>query len=207
MSSEEGIDAKTRDYLEGSDELLGLLSATGKNDKSPIMKLREDKSKRAFFFFAREFLPCVVKRLYFRVNKLESLLSEYVTVSDEAFTLFLLENNVARWEAMFERGTTKSDDSMPSQKYQAVNGGEEKNAGKDGYGLQAVLRYNEYYRYITQARSKMDANTLETELLQKMEDLHDEGKGKKKNKNKRKRDGELNLMDETGKPIEVLCDL
>ena len=65
MSSEEGIDAKTCDYLEGSCELMRLLSATGKMDKSPIMKLREDKNKRAFFFFAQEFLPFVVECLYF----------------------------------------------------------------------------------------------------------------------------------------------
>ena len=208
LAKQEGTDDKMKTYLEGSHQLMKLVSDAGTKKVSPIISLREDKNKMAFFFFAREFLPFVVKRLYFRQNKLENLLSDFVTVSDEAFTLFLLENNVARWEVMFENGTTKSDESMPTQKYQATGGADDNKNGKDGYGVQAALRYNEYYKYVSEARSKTDTNSLETELLRNMEDLeNDDGGKKRKTRNKRKRDGELNYVDDAGKPIKVLCDL
>mmetsp|Transcript_1102 Transcript_1102/g.1979 ORF Transcript_1102/g.1979 Transcript_1102/m.1979 type:complete len:92 (+) Transcript_1102:1401-1676(+) len=67
---------------------------------------------------------------------------------------------------MFENGTTKSDDRMPTQKYQAAGGPNEKN-GKDAYCSQAALRYNAYYKYVSEARGKLDRNALETELLKK----------------------------------------
>jgi hypothetical protein len=207
LSSQDQLDDKTRAYLEGAQDLINIVTDAGRANNSLIISLREEQHKKAFFFFAREFLPCVVKRLFFRQNKLENLLSEFVTVSDEAFTLFLLENNVARWDAMFQSGTTKSNDSMPQQKYQAVNSGDEKN-GKDGYGLQAILRFNEYYRSVTKGRSGMDTTVLERELLKNMEKLENgDGKINKKKRNKRKRDAELNIVDEDGKPLEVLCDL
>jgi hypothetical protein len=199
-------DAKTTAYLEGCNDLMKILSSAGSDKKSPIIKLRQsDDSKMAFFFFAREFLPCIVKRLFFRQKKLVNLLSDFVTVYDEAFTLFLLENNVARWNVMFLEGTKKSDNRMPPQKFQSLVTTGEK-VGKDGYGLQAIIRYNEYYDSIEAARKNLDTESVEDELKKMMEALEDEGKCKTK-KSKRKRDGELNYVDENGLHVKVRCDL
>lgn len=188
---------------EGCKELLNLLSHSEREDSS-LITIREEENKLAFFYFAQEFLPCVVKRLVFRQNKFEYLLSEFVTVSDEAFALLVLENNVARWNAMFSAGAKKSDDSMPPQKFQSAT--TEERSGKDGYGLRAVLRYNEYYDYIVSTRRDVQAVPVEQELMERFEEL-DETKRNHSRLHKRKRDGELNYVDEQGESVRVRCDL
>jgi hypothetical protein len=77
---DEDIDDDMQKYLEGSKDLMRILTVAGSNKNSSIITLREDRNKKAFFFFTREFLPCVVKQIFFRQNKLENLLSEYVMV-------------------------------------------------------------------------------------------------------------------------------
>lgn len=215
LALESASDEKNSAYLEGCEQLLSLLSKAGDDHNCSVISLRNDNTKLAFFFFAREFLPCVVKRLVFRQKKLQHQLSEFVTVSDEAFTLLLLENNVARWNAMFAEGTNKSHDQMPPQKFQSavVTRNDDKNIarknnkiGKDGYGLQAVCRYNEYYQEIEQARNNIDTESLEKELMARIEDLDDGGSSRNR-KLKRKRDGELNYVDENGAPVRARCEL
>ena len=119
----EGEEHSNDAYFSGCKELMALLEHAGNDADCDIIALREsdDNIKEAFFFFAREFIPHIVKQLVFRQFKLVNLLSEFVTISDEAFTLLLLENNVARWNAMFTAGKNKTDETIPSQKFQAVN--------------------------------------------------------------------------------------
>jgi hypothetical protein len=190
---------------------MAMLEHVGTNADCEIIALRESGDecvKEAFFFFAREFLPCIVKRLVFRQFKLVSLLSDFVTISDEAFTLLLLENNVARWNAMFAAGKNKADDTMPSQKFQTVNEAEhnpksqQTSCGvKDGYGLKAASRYMEYFDYVEDARKDFQRDSLEMELLKRMEEV-DSGKGRGR-KMKRKRDGELSYFREDGTPMRI----
>jgi len=58
---DEDIDDDMQKYLEGSKDLMRILTVAGSNKNSSIITLREDRNKKAFFFFAREILPCVVK--------------------------------------------------------------------------------------------------------------------------------------------------
>jgi len=185
---------------------MSILSGAG-TIGSPLISLRDTNSKMAFFFFAREFLPCIVKRLYFRQNKYECQLSDFVTVSDEAFTLLVLENNVTRWNAMFSVGINKGDKNTPPQKFQNVGGGivDSTCGGKDGYSTQAIRRYNEYYISVEMARKEQTAYAIEYELMERMKDL-DRGKKHSGRTSKRKRDGELNTEEENGAPIMVRFD-
>jgi hypothetical protein len=52
----------------------------------------------AFFNFCMYFLPVVTGRLNFRNDRVQLAISEIATVSDEAFTLLLLENNWNKWK-------------------------------------------------------------------------------------------------------------
>lgn len=91
-----------------------------------------------------------MKRLVFRHFRLVNLLLEFVTISDEAFTLLLLENNVSRWNAMFLEGKeNKADYKTLPQKFHSLasenTGGHgrsqqnDANIGtKDGYSLRAI---------------------------------------------------------------------
>ena len=138
-NSDENEDPKLKLYLEGAGELMMILSKASEAC-SPLISLRndDDSKKMAFFFFAREFLPCVVERLYFRQNRFELQLSNFVSVSDETFTLLVLENNVARWNAIFSEGTNRASDNMPPQKYQSYLDDGDNGGGKDGYSTQAT---------------------------------------------------------------------
>ena len=181
-----------------------------------MISLRDDPSKKeAFFFFAREFIPCVVKRLYFRQNKYVDLLSEFVTVSDEAFTLLLLENNIVRWDAMYSAGITKSTEHMPPQKFHSAeekagatktNTDKSSAVGKDGYSVEAAIRYNEYYDSVEVQRRQSNTESVEEELKERMKDL-DGNKTKGDNKKKRKRNGELNYVDDKGSFVAVRYEL
>lgn len=205
LASGDTSDEKEQQYLEGAKELMDILSAAADAGKPMISLRNDDEKKLAFFFFAREFLPCIVKRLHFRQNKFDCQLSEFVTVSDEAFTLLVLENNVARWNAMFSEGTNKASNDMPPQKYQIVKDDNASGGGKDGYSTQATRRYNEYFDLIEEKRRESKTSALEYELMKRMKKLH-EGKKYSNKKTKRKRDGELNHQDDTGAPLKVRFD-
>jgi len=205
LASEETGDETEQQYLEGAEELMVILSNAG-DAGSPLISLRnDDETKMAFFFFARVFLPCIVKRLHFRQNKLECQLSEFVTVSDEAFTLLVLENNVARWNAMFSEGTNKASHNMPPQKYQIVKDDNTSGGGKDGYSTQATRRYNDYFDLVEMKRRESKTLALEYEMMKRMKKMN-EGKIYSNKKTKRKRDGELNHQDDTGAPLIVRFD-
>jgi hypothetical protein len=132
-------------------------------------------------------------------------LSDFVSVSDEAFTLLVLENNVARWNAMFSDGTNRASDNMPPQKYQSYLDDGNNGGGKDGYSTQATRRYNEYFDKVQEQRNEPTTLPLEFELMKRMEALND-GKKYSSKKSKRKRDGELNHVDEDGSPLVVRFD-
>lgn len=72
--------------------------------------------------------------------------------------------------------------------------------------MQAVVRYNEYYNDIEKARGNIDRDSLEKELMDRMEVLGDDGKISCK-RHKRQRDGELNIVDECGTPVRARCEL
>ena len=148
-------------------------------------------------------------------------MSEFVTISDEAFALFTLENNAARWNAMFNKNMTKSDDTTPLLKFHNNAKDHEKEdsftsnstkrnkstGGKDGYGLRAAERYNEYYRYVRDSRHDETQTILLEQALIKVMDRLDGNNKKGLSGNKRLRNGELNYVDEQGKSLTVLCDL
>jgi len=205
LASGDTGDNKLQLYLEGAKELMEIVSGAGSAGSSLISLRNDDGKKMAFFFFAREFLPCIVKRLHFRQNKLECQLSEFVTISDEAFTLLVLENNVARWNAMFSEGTNKASNKMPPQKYQIVKDDNASGGGKDGYSTQATRRYNEYFDMVEAMRRDSKTLALEYELMKRMKNLEKGNKFSSK-KTKRQRDGELNHHDDTGAPLMVRFD-
>jgi hypothetical protein len=96
---------------------------------------------------------------------------------------------------------------MPPQKFQSTDdNGEDKGALKDGYGVQAAVRYNQYYNSVETSRRQINTEDLEEELRRRMKEL-DGKKTKGDYKRKRKRNGELNLVDDSGSYIAVRYEL
>jgi len=67
-------------------------------------------------------------------------------------SLFLSENNVARWNAMFAEGRNRASEHMPPQKYHSFTDDNKLGGGKDGYSIKATHRYNEYFDMVEEAR-------------------------------------------------------
>ena len=60
----------------------------------------------------------------------------------------------------------------------------------------------EYFDYVKKARMKVDRDSLEMELLKRMEELDADGKNRGA-KGKRKCDGQLHYFKEDGEPMQI----
>lgn len=189
---------------EGCRELMDVLADRQREDASGLIRLRgENGRKLAFFYFARKFLPCVTKKFVFLQNKLDSHLSEFVTVADEAFALLILDGNVAQWNSMYNDMTSSAttttaaastQSSFPSttqtdHQHQSADGGK-KHSGQrilTVYGYRAVNRYNEYYDSIERARRNMTVTFhMEQELMDKMQALENDKMSRKRARSRKK---------------------
>lgn len=170
------IDASRHD---GCQELMDILANRQEGNPPDIIRLRGvNGNKLAFFYFAREFLPCITKEDVFIQNKFEFPLSDFVTVADEAFALLILESNVAKWNSMYNDIVSSADQKVPSTTTQ-TDQDQSTNCcyGEDliscmqiqYYGYKALPRYNEYYDSIERARRDITRTfVMEQELLDKM---------------------------------------
>ena len=59
------------------------------------------------------FMPCIIARKQWNQAAAVRSLSEFVTPSDEAFMLVNLENQMARWTEMFDKGNTRTSAVCP----------------------------------------------------------------------------------------------
>ena len=111
---------------------------------------------------------------------------------------------MVHWNALFSEEMRKITDSMPPQKFQNASSMDDNIGGKDGYSLQAIHHYDQYYDSVERTRRNSNKEVLEHELMKMMEAL-DGGKKYHNKTSKRKWDGELNYVDENGSPIVVRC--
>ena len=93
----------------------------GKCDTSidKILKLRQDGEAGYYIDFLEFFIPSVVGKMVYKDNCCIKRLSEYVSISDEAFAILVLENNIDCWIDMFNNQTT----TTTSVKRKYTNGG------------------------------------------------------------------------------------
>ena len=79
-----------------------------------------------YFKFIEYFIAPVVGKFFHKENRCERLISDYISVSDEAFAILIFENNYETWCDMVQRKDTKSSNVFC--KY--TNGGS--SSGKNG---------------------------------------------------------------------------
>ena len=92
------------------------------------MKIDELRANHhLFMFFIQNFLSLVIGWHQFNKSKCSKVVSEYSTISDEAYTVLALENSVEMWtedisikfQTMSQDLTTDQKKALPKKKYTA----------------------------------------------------------------------------------------
>ena len=149
--------------------------------------------------FCSFFVSSVVGIRHFDQNKCHIRFSESATISDEAFTVFTLENNWARWSSMAiadqwkdsdvpskwatshdKRRTSKSDEAIDSSDDEAPPQARRYR----GWSAQGIARYNQLFKEIKMEREKDTYAAFEKYC---MDGFQKEAEDQGLNKHKRKR--------------------
>ena len=114
-----------------------------------IQLLRYPDDEEPYFFFLDKILECVAGRRGWKKARTTQLVSQYCTVSDEAFALLTLENNWEKWEKRQKRGPGKYTSSTQGNKM------------FEGWSEEGLKRYNQIYQVVKQDRNKKEAKAFE----------------------------------------------
>lgn len=124
-----------------------------------ILKLRGDPEIFKSVF-ARQLLPCAVGKHKFRKNKNVRVLSEWATISDEAFALLAFENGHKRWESQ-----CNGDTSLAGTMY-TLNGS---NARKgQGWTKSGLDRFRDLYKMVQ--KDRRDNGGVDLELFRQFKE-------------------------------------
>ncbi len=163
----------------------------------PLSKFEARRTSVDFYRrFCKTFLKCVVGDRVWRSNWLKVPLSEFVSVTDEAFALLVIDNCHERWTKMFvsqnteeegedeggEEGQDLSDESStpgkdgkwPDPKY--TNGGKNSNNGRTrkfcGWSSQGVKKFNQLCWLVMSDRKKASNKTWDADTMEAWKKEH-----------------------------------
>lgn len=134
-------------------------------------------------FLVDHMLPCVVGRPTWKVKRTTSLLSTFVTPSDEAFMMVGLKNSMNRWYTRHRNGFLKEGEKktpLPPQMYTRgpVKTWTKKHPlpirspGKGGWNVQGRLEFIRFHELAVKHRQTKDFKNFETEYLAEFSKLN-----------------------------------
>ncbi len=126
-----------------------------------IMEMQQAENY-AYFNFVEYFVSSVIGKSCFKQNCCDKPLSQYATISDEAFAILIFENNLDAWIDMGMRKDT-SGTEVP-RKY--TNGGKSKgevasSQHNKGWSNQGLKRFNNLFDKVKENRSAPQAKVFE----------------------------------------------
>jgi hypothetical protein len=140
------------------------------------LTMRNDEEGRYTLFFEM-FILHVVGAPVFRNKVTVALVSNFVTISDEAFALLVLENCEERWKLMRETTATKC---KKANKY--TDGGTSVKSGKSktfsGWSNKGLNRFNALFMMVKNDRERRD-NGFEGRFLERMKEKYPKRKRKR----------------------------
>ena len=113
--------------------------------------------------FCGTFLRCVVGDSVWRGNHLHKPLGDFVTPSDEAFALLLIENSYERWIDMWENDNKKTSDVPAKYTNAGVSNKDGRTRKYCGWSKPGVTRFNELNLAV--GRSRQAFPTFDKDLL------------------------------------------
>jgi hypothetical protein len=164
------------------------LLAKLKTGECSVKELRSDMP--LFELYVKNFLSIVVGKNMFNKRKGMDLLSQYTTVSDEAYGVLALENSIELWtqevvNKLREDGGKAAADhqntTLPKKKYTSNAAAARKFGGWDRNG---IARYNLLYNQVREERKTEEVGTcVEQWLLQRIQQEEMDKNANKKRKN------------------------
>lgn len=153
--------------------------------KTQIMELHQGASKSSLYtsFFLYHFLPAVVGKNKWKRQCAERSVSKIATISDEAFCIVLLENNIDYWgEVMMEKATNLPEsETRPPSKYTFF--GEKTSTRKfAGWSKAGLQRYNDLQDMVKKDRKTKDRAVVEDVLFKTYVQLKKEKEQRRKNR-------------------------
>lgn len=109
--------------------------------------MRENNTNYAYTMFVTSIVPVVVGRYEWKQKAHKVHYSTFVTPSDEAFGMLLVENNYEAWVEIAQTGD--KGDKKPKYTKHAMNSGR-----YGGWSTQGIRRYNELIRIVKEDRRK-----------------------------------------------------
>ena len=162
-----------------------------------------DRQEQAFTFLVEHLLGHVIGKREWDMQKCFHMVSDRVSISDEAYTLLLLENVYEKW--------LKLKPQQPGEKQTIVKGrytDPEKGASNEkykGWTVDGIERYNELYTSVESNRNKKWAKAVEKKAKDEFQGRY---KGKligtqiRRKKRRQKVDWDLDNDDEANKRKE-----
>jgi len=129
-----------------------------------IHECRKQESKEVFKLLSEIALAPMVSREMWKLNNTSVPISALLTVSDEAFALLTMENNVNEWIMLLKHGkdlVNKGLHTIYTRK------GENKDGTKKGWTLDGKMRFNGLYDSIVLERNSSRSKELEKGVQEK----------------------------------------
>ena len=106
-----------------------------------LEKWRDSENFDAFEVFVRYIIPPVVRKMLFRVRRTRMLVSQFVTIPDEAFAILILENNADKWKIFVEdeRGLQSMNGKTMKPKFCS---GSSKDSYMGNWSQEGIERFN-----------------------------------------------------------------
>jgi hypothetical protein len=117
-----------------------------------------------YIMLCSNFLKTVVGESVWKFNSVKKNISDFVTVSDEAFTLLTIENNYDRWMSKFNKEEDKHEVRAKWTNSGKSAAGVGKSRKFDGWAKEGYKRFNELHHLVKLDHEKWSRRQFE-ELL------------------------------------------
>jgi hypothetical protein len=122
-------------------------------------------SAKAFFAFTSYFLPCTVGKVEYNLRAPNVRVSEFVTVSDEAYTMIVIENSYKRWLAEANDPDKVNRENWPNALWTADPQGA---CLFNGWKREGITKYGKLMFAIRDRRELKDQAKLEIGLCKQL---------------------------------------
>jgi hypothetical protein len=179
-------------------EILKMRQKPGVLDSDRDDDQEYDLQEQAFTFLVEHLLGHVIGKREWDMKKCFHMVSDHVSISDEAYTLLLLENVYEKWLKIKQH-------QQPGEKRTIVKGkytDPEKGASNEkykGWTVDGIKRYNQLYQKVQHNRNQKWAKTVEMKAKEEFQGRY-KGKlvGTQIRRKKRKQKGWELVQDDDG---------
>ena len=130
--------------LPQNDPITGIITRA---ENSTMEKLRTEGTYEEFRMCASLCLPACLNAKHWKRNKSSIVLSDFISISDEALAYIVLENNIEEWKDI-AKGIEVRSRASKNRKTKYTHGGNNSNGTRKGWSVKGLKRFNEIFQEI-----------------------------------------------------------